>query len=246
MNYKIVAIAGTLIGAAAGSVAGYFYAERKLTSKFDAILDQEVADIKEHYKKLYKVDEYSSPQEVLRRVPGATLDAVTKADTTVHEGPGEDVLERVVKGLRYGPPDVPVREPGRLLPKVEEDEDDEELTTEEVAQNQRGPHLISVREFSEGKPGYSHVTLTYYEGDGSVVEEDEALVDDVDTLIGPDALEMFGRRSGDRNTVFIRNPRLNIDYEVVRENGSYGELTHMWEPTSRDRETRVHRMPREL
>lgn len=64
---------------------------------------------------------------------------------------------------------------------------------------------------------YNKETLTYYPQQRILLDEDEEVVDDIATVVGWKNLNRFGDQSDDMDTVFVRNQRLDTDYEVVRE-----------------------------
>lgn len=66
--------------------------------------------------------------------------------------------------------------------------------------------------------GYDKVQLFYYEEEGMVMDEDDALIDD-DIVLGPHALESF--MEGDRSDIFIRNLRLQTDFRVSWRDAFY-------------------------
>jgi hypothetical protein len=86
------------------------------------------------------------------------------------------------------------------------------------------PYIISVDEYMEGMDDYEDsITLTYYEGDKQLVDESEVPIDDVRQTIGADTLTKFGKLSGNGDTVYVRNERRKIDYEIVRVFDSFSD-----------------------
>lgn len=96
---RVLAGAGASIALfSAGSVAGYFYAKRKLVAQFDEMLQDEIMDArryyKEHYKKLNKVEEF------------ATLDeAVEALGVDNNRTPQERQFDAAVAAMRSYKPD---------------------------------------------------------------------------------------------------------------------------------------------
>lgn len=84
------------------------------------------------------------------------------------------------------------------------------------------PYIIAPEEFDD-QPDYDAVSLTYYE-DGVVTDMwDEKIDDDeVEDLIGRDALTHFGEYEED--SVFIRNDNLKTDYEILRDYRRYSDV----------------------
>jgi len=86
------------------------------------------------------------------------------------------------------------------------------------------PYLISQEEFHSTETEWDKESITYYEEDDTLTDENDMPVRDIEYLIGEKHLDFFGIRSGDSNQVFIRNPQISTDYEVTRNMGSYTEI----------------------
>lgn len=85
------------------------------------------------------------------------------------------------------------------------------------------PYIISVEDFSEEMPHYDKETILYYEVDNTLADNNDEIIQDVSGTIGDNALESFGVDSDDEDIVYIRNGRLGIDYEVIRQHKSFAE-----------------------
>lgn len=87
--------------------------------------------------------------------------------------------------------------------------------------NETQPFVISRESFAydEDYDNYDKITLTYYSRDRVLLdsEEDVITTDDVARMVGWRNLSQFGGESGDPDVVFVRNHRLRVDFEVVRE-----------------------------
>lgn len=90
------------------------------------------------------------------------------------------------------------------------------------------PYVLHRDEFLTAEPGYAQLTLTYYSADGVLVDEADRAIDDheIDRVVGRKNLSRFGMGSGDKRIVYIRNPRLEADYEVLFHETSYQEVVH--------------------
>jgi hypothetical protein len=64
---------------------------------------------------------------------------------------------------------------------------------------------------------YDGFTLTWYEGDNSLVREDGSLAD-IHECIG-DSLKLFN--GNDKEVIYVRNENHGCDYEVIRDEGNY-------------------------
>lgn len=84
------------------------------------------------------------------------------------------------------------------------------------------PYVISPDIFGNRKD-YEQITLTYYSDDVLTADDDRPIADDmVEQMIGKESLQHFGEYEDD--TVLVRNERLKVDYEVVREYISYKDF----------------------
>lgn len=81
------------------------------------------------------------------------------------------------------------------------------------------PKVISPYDFGE-LDDYHQIELTYY-ADGTLEDDEYNIVDDADELLGPDALNSFGQYEED--AVFVRNDRLQTDFQVLRDYRTYEE-----------------------
>lgn len=87
------------------------------------------------------------------------------------------------------------------------------------------PYVISFEEFCEGEDNHDKITITYYAGDGILVDEEEEIIEDVERLVGEDNLiNKFGEGSDDPDVLYVRNERMGIDYEIVRQHTCYSEV----------------------
>lgn len=93
------------------------------------------------------------------------------------------------------------------------------------------PYVVSVDDFMQGfslhpgGPEFAQQTLTYYEGDDTLADDKDNVMNDQERLLTVGThLSDFGLFSNDPNAVYIRNHKLNMDLEVVKNQGSYSEV----------------------
>lgn len=108
---------------------------------------------------------------------------------------------------------------------LEEEEDIDQEFLEELKE----PYMISIDDFDAGYPErYNIESLTYYAVDDILANDEDEMINDVESLIGADALDHFGAEaaelSGDSETMYIRNEKLHCDYEVTRIHQSYHQV----------------------
>lgn len=83
------------------------------------------------------------------------------------------------------------------------------------------PYVIAPDNFGE-LDDFETVSLTYYSGDDILADEEDEIVENIDELIGSDALNSFGEYEDD--SVFVRNEELKCDYEILLDNRKYSEV----------------------
>lgn len=80
-------------------------------------------------------------------------------------------------------------------------------------------------EHAESDPGWEQVTLIYYAGDGVLVDDKEEPINDVERMLGKGfGLGSFGGASNDANLCYVRNPKLEVDFEICLDKGSYVDV----------------------
>ena len=70
---------------------------------------------------------------------------------------------------------------------------------------------------------YDQITLTYFENDDLLVDENDIPIEYIPDTIGIETTNRFGVMSGDNNIVYIRSDRKRIEYEIVRNKGNYAK-----------------------
>lgn len=92
------------------------------------------------------------------------------------------------------------------------------------------PYVIMPEEFGNNMD-YEMVSLTYY-ADGVLADELDNIIEDVDDTIGEDSLNHFGQYEDD--SVFVRNDRLECDYEILRDERRYVDVAGPIDPLGVD------------
>jgi hypothetical protein len=201
--------AGAAMGVACGFYLGYRWNKKKLRAEAFAESEAEVEKIREAY--LTRTD----PPDTMADKP--TIEEVVREK-------GYAIVEVMPEvPPRPTTPPVPVAEPIRkrvAFPTQHEDTWDYDV---EIAQRVPNvPYIIHQHEFhAQEREGFSQSALTYYAEDGILTDEDESVIENVDTVVGRANLQKFGHGSDDIDVVFIRNEVLEIEYEVCRLDRSY-------------------------
>jgi hypothetical protein len=231
----------THIGAAA---AGAAVAVNRLQAKYAELADQEIAEARQHYEERQypSRQQYDTPEEALQallngRQKELLEEGVAALDSYMgqEEKPGDRVLETSVVLVETNVFDE--TGPKELDMEKELRERDPEF-----------PYILSKEEFLAAEPGWPQISLTYYAGD-DVLSDISDVVVEIDDTIGREILSRFGHGSGEENVVYVRNVKLEVDYDVNRSFGTYAHevagfddeddddtLTHSFQPMRRRRQ----------
>lgn len=203
MKSKITNVLVFAAGAAIGSAVTW----KLVKTKYDRIIQEEIDSVKEAFAD--RVDNFQDSEDETESEDEEEEEESSEPSRKINWSELEDIV----------------------------DEDEEEFTEaekieyEELASNYTGekggvedmsfkpPYVISPYDFGE-LDDYSQIELTYYT-DGILEDEDYNIVEDVDELIGPNALTTFGEYEDD--SVFVRNERLSTDFQILKDYRTYDE-----------------------
>jgi len=228
-NNPVVLAAVVVVGLAVGAAGGYLVAKTQLQKKYEELSNDEIEKAKRFYADFNKVDadgEPLTPQQVFesKHSPEA-MEAlrVYKGELPVVDVDEERLLNKIDQTLEektveakatIGRSDETVNvfsDPGFDL--------DEEAKYRTADQ----PYVLTHDEFFESAKNYEMITVTYYAVDDVLCDERDQPIPDTDGTVGDDNLVRFGHGSNDKNVVYVRNDKLESDYEVTKHNGSYLE-----------------------
>lgn len=219
---KMLALAG-VAGLVAGGIGGYFIAKKILSDKYEERIEEEMSAAKQFYAGLYKTDDGGnalSPQDVMAERHGVEAVESLRAYQGLDDEPemvGEPHDEVVDE-------EIITRLEGEAKKNKNVFTDDTfDLEVEKEFRTPDAPYIITHDEYFAAEREYDTVRLTYFEADDTLINEHDAIVDDVDALIGEPHLVRFGSGSKDHKIVYIRNEKLETDFEVVKDKGSYLE-----------------------
>lgn len=177
---------------------------RLLASRaFDARLDGEVAAIKDHYQARAASARDASHAD--------KPEAAVGTSRSRHEAAGGE-HDGALEGLS---------------PEGDEPSGRDEATGVEhdpswppVNRVTTKPYTISYHEFCDDNQ-YNKITITWYDLDKVLVDDREEPIPDVLRTTGPMGLHRFGGPSNDPNICYVRNEKLEADFEIVLNRNAY-------------------------
>lgn len=193
-------LGGICIGLGIGFVLGQKWRRKQIAEQIFKQSEEEINQIREYYARNDKPDLEEVVQER-----------------------GYAVEEEEERPL---PPPVPVN-PAQRVHRTEEAEKDKyegwSYPFELSQRNWKGPHIIHQDEFFSAESEMIQTTYVYYEGDDKLTDTDNTVLNNRETLVGRDALMKFGHGTDDSNIVYVRNPAIELEIEIIRHNGTYAE-----------------------
>ena len=239
MNRQVI-LGLSLVGSAfVGGILGGWIGYTKGGAKFALELEDAKANLEHSQAMLRKTSEN------LREVRAELVEL--KAKEEVSKG-----SERVVNGLSsfareaftdysraFIPPSEAEEKPKKASKKVviPPKTSDEGVIDREDPEH---PHVITYEEFAHDHSEYEKLTLAYFEED-DVLADSDGMIDDTEYIVGSVALRRFGVGSHDPNIVYVRNPKIEVDFEIVKSNKSYVETILGVPPEPRDKRPRKMR-----
>ena len=248
----IFGLGGLLVGAVVGSLVTY----KVIFDKMEEATQIEIQSVKAHYSALAKkrkTGPYAKLEDLAREYREAQINSYRDAlrglgyanEAEADADPNFDkaawLNEQFGESVN---PEWVVENPDKVNPKPETKWKSIKEELEEVDDMQsrtfEEPFVISYDEFSDENTEFDKITLRYYEGDDTLVDDREEPIDNVRQTIGPDALNRFGYKSHDKNIVYVRNERISSDFEIIRDRSDYNETVAGFEkPKTKVRKMKV-------
>lgn len=237
MNRKFIAacVASAGYGAVLSWALTADLAERRVRriaddflSMQDALREKTKENIDLRYELNDKAEEIENLHSAVDRETGF---AEESAETDSENSPGETPVEinsgGLVEEVHVDPDEDAIR--ARLQEQIREFTPMSEEATEDFIRDTQPkvvtstrydpPMVISLDEYNSSDEGddYAKITLTYYPKQQVLLDEDQEPIDDVESYVGWRALNRFGDMSGNSDIVYVRNRRMETDFEVERE-----------------------------
>jgi hypothetical protein len=211
---------GVFWGTACGCVAGYFWTKGRLETKYQQLADAEIAEMRRwREENTTEVTTHSEDKPELSQVVkelGYKDDQRIAYDKVEQEPPMEPQQEEEAPRNVFEIPQ----------PTQEELEPDWDYATEVKNRTNEDPFIIHRDEWNEGESNFDQISLTYFEGDDTLANERDKVIEDQDKVIGLGNMLKWGHGSGDPNVIYVRNPVLALDIEVTRSLGTYASEVH--------------------
>lgn len=214
MNTILKIAGGFVIGAVAGSLVTYFV----VRDSFQAQADEQIANMRQYYidhpPKERKKETEKNPEG-----PNPEIDPIK----SFAEEPKHYEAEAQRYHSRYSNPDI-----DDLVSRIEENDLDEDGEDVEIVFDPKDarekPYLIPEESYMRD---FAHIfhsdALEYWVLDNvlTVADSDEVL--DILTTIGLDAVNALLDPQRESDVVYVRNEKLQMEYEVERVDRSYAE-----------------------
>jgi len=219
-----------IVGFGAGALIGY----RRTKTQYDKI-EAKLTEIENNQELDFAVAEFAQrnlqaaaeTQHLSRQVKTLTA----KFDSiSIHPEPdgrsyvvSEETQQELIQKAANNPSRLLIPVPEPVVNNVFTNDGDEwDYKTELEKRDKADPYVIHVDEFVADEMGWdSQSTLTWYEKDQILTDSHDKPVYNHAELVGE---LRFGHGSNDANVVYIRNERLQCEYEVLRDEGSYEEI----------------------
>lgn len=234
MDRNIIGVA--VLSATAGFVIGYALGKRKNELEFDEAVAEACEENRTYFhQKRAEFEERVANEQEEAYQERIRVEAAASALATYQ---GVEPLEEDLPIEAPSPVPVPELEPQEYTPefapeailKTSEPEPMRRPTAPKPKAKPREPYVdrskpyvVNVEEFLQNED-WSSSTLTYYEGDDTLADEEDRIMDDRDRLVVVGThLSDFGVESNDENAVYIKNEKMMLYIEVVKDGGKYSD-----------------------
>lgn len=185
----------------AGVTCGAAVAWATTKQKYEQILEEEIASVKETYKNRQEL--------IVTETKEVTEETTVEEDSTAqYTAEEKEEYNSIIENNGY------VNYTKYM--NGEEKKENEESIESGCADL---PYVIEPEQF--GEDGYDTQTLTYY-ADGVLVDDLDDLVDDMETVVGLENLKVFEEFGA--SSVLVRNEIFRVDYEIVKDDWNYSDL----------------------
>ena len=198
---------GLIVGFAIGFYFGHRWNKEKIRAEEIRRNRAEVDQIRDFYQEKHRIDQEKPSLDEVVEEKGYS--AIVEESKRMEE-------ERLLK------PPVPVQYP-KPRPDDKSKNEGWDYTDEISQRSENHPYIIHQDEYNADHPGYQQLTWTYYAADDILADEHDEIVTRPELIVGSENLKKFGHGADDHNVVFIRNEKVQMEFEVCRVLKSYVE-----------------------
>lgn len=232
-----------VLSAAAGMGLGYMLGKRVSSQEFDEAVAEACEENRQYFLRQAKKTEehYEEKLQEFSLVAADATNALTRyrgeeelveAATEVAQIQYSDYDETEDEGFAPNVASVPVPELDPIPVALPNDPENSPHPNpvhkpkhREPYVDKSKPYVIPVEEFVANENEWPQSTLTYYEGDDVLVdEEDQNILDDASRLLLVGThLSDFGVQSNDPRAVYLRNEKMHLELEVLKDQSKYAD-----------------------
>lgn len=222
---------GLLVVATGAASAGvsHILTKKSLETKYAQMAQEDINTMKQHYKLLYKADEKSPYSEGVDEEPEEDTDVVTMNEivetleysTVQYDDISEKAVEVEVEETSTDEP-WPFEKTNVFQHSSiysQEDFDDEEVKK----RTPDAPYIITKDEFMNNETSFQQITVTYFNGDDVLADDKDQMINDKERTVGEINLDKMGYGSDDPNVLYVRNDRMEVEFEILNSDGKYSE-----------------------
>jgi hypothetical protein len=232
----IVVIGASMAAGAGLGYLGYRLMKKRLEKQYEERMEIQLEEMRNFYLKRNKTGKYATPETAAEALRGD--DAVVAMDEYQNGKRTKDKAEprRPVEYNKIKTSDEAREEMRDHVVQIEETvernvfvdgqpivDDEWDMEAEEASRDRSAPYVISHDEFMANEFEHPQNSLTYYEGDEILADEQDNAIQDSDTLVGDLNLTRFGHGSRDPNVVYVRNELMEVEFEITRSPGKFAE-----------------------
>lgn len=197
---KLSVFLAFIFGAAIGSACTFKYAH----SKYEKLYQEECASMKESLSSMNQDSDEASSDE-------------NRDDISEEESEEKKAAEKMIDLKKHS---EILKENGYTnYTKPGDINDDEEYNCDPSLDYK--PYLVNPSDFGQ-EDGYEVISVIFY-ADQILTDDNNDIVRDVEEFVGFESLSHFGDYEDDPDSVYVRNPKLRLDIEILRSEQTYKE-----------------------
>jgi hypothetical protein len=221
-------VGGLAVGVAIGFFIGYRLNRAKIRAEAFKESEEEVEKIREMYRDnaRIRIDEKPDLDEVVEDRGYIVTDEIVERPTRPPVPVDEPSATR--PDVPPGPDLVPVEYGQRRIPTIKLDTGKSkdlhwDFEEELASRSEEHPYILHQDEYRDNQKGYKQEVLTWWAGDNVLTDEQEQPLSNADELVDLNHMSKFGHGTDDFDVIFIRNDKLQVEYEIGRMPTSYEE-----------------------